>query len=80
MTLPSVAVDRVLDELIERGHVRRPFVGVAAQPVALAVLSVKQHELSTTQRFSSCRSPMDHPPRAREYSWAMSCSKQTGNR
>jgi S1-C subfamily serine protease len=41
-----VAVDRVLDELLERGHVRRPFVGVAAQPVALAASLVKQHELS----------------------------------
>src|SRR5258705_4118502 len=46
MTLPALAVDRVLDELIERGHVRRPFVGVAAQPVALAASLVKQHELS----------------------------------
>jgi serine protease Do len=46
MTLPAVAVDRVLDELIERGHVRRPFVGVAAQPVALAASLVKQHGLS----------------------------------
>ena len=45
MTLPAVAVDRVLDELIERGHVRRPFVGVAAQPVALSASLVKQHEL-----------------------------------
>jgi S1-C subfamily serine protease len=46
MTLPAVAVDRVLDELIERGHVRRPFVGVAAQPVTLSPSLVKQHELS----------------------------------
>jgi S1-C subfamily serine protease len=46
MTLPAVAVDRVVDELIERGHVRRPFVGVAAQPVALSAALVKQHGLS----------------------------------
>lgn len=46
MALPAKAVDRVLDELLERGHVRRPFVGVAAQPVALAASLVKQHELS----------------------------------
>jgi serine protease Do len=46
MTLPVVAVDRVVDELLERGHVRRPFVGVAAQPVALSTSLVKQHGLS----------------------------------
>jgi len=46
MTLPAAAVDRILDELIERGHVRRPFVGVAAQAVALSASLVKQHELS----------------------------------
>jgi S1-C subfamily serine protease len=46
MTLPATAVDRILDELLERGHVRRPFVGVAAQPVALSASLVKQHGLA----------------------------------
>jgi len=36
VALPVAAVDRVLDELLERGHVRRPFLGISAQPVALA--------------------------------------------
>jgi len=45
MALPSTAVDRVVDELLERGHVRRPFIGVAVQPVALSASLVKQHEL-----------------------------------
>lgn len=36
MALPAETVDRVLDELLERGHVRRPFIGVAIQPVALS--------------------------------------------
>ena len=47
LTLPAAAVDRVLDELLERGHVRRPFIGVAVQPVALSGSVVKQHALST---------------------------------
>lgn len=34
--LPVDAVDRVLDELLERGHVRRPYLGISAQPVILA--------------------------------------------
>lgn len=34
--LPVDAVDRVLGELLERGHVRRPFLGISAQPVVLA--------------------------------------------
>jgi serine protease Do len=46
LTLPATAVDRILDELLESGHVRRPFVGVAAQPVALSASLVKQHGLA----------------------------------
>lgn len=46
MSLPVAAVDRVLDELLERGHVRRPFIGVAVHPVALSPTLVRQHELS----------------------------------
>src|SRR5258706_5995535 len=45
MALPAKAVDRVLDELLDRGHVRRPFIGVAVQPVALSASLVKQHQL-----------------------------------
>ena len=46
MTLPAATVDGIVDELLERGHVRRPFVGVAAQPIALSASLVKQHELA----------------------------------
>jgi S1-C subfamily serine protease len=35
VALPVEEVDRVLDELLERGHVRRPFLGISAQPVIL---------------------------------------------
>jgi len=45
MALPASAVDRVLDELLERGHVRRAFIGVAVHPVALSAAVVKQHQL-----------------------------------
>jgi S1-C subfamily serine protease len=45
LALPANAVDRVLDELLERGHVRRPFIGVAVQSVALSASLVKQHGL-----------------------------------
>ncbi len=45
LTLPAAAVDKVLDELLERGHVRRPFIGVAVQPVALSESVMKQHGL-----------------------------------
>jgi S1-C subfamily serine protease len=46
MALPAKAVDQVVDELLERGHVRRPFIGVAVQPVALSNALVKQHGLA----------------------------------
>ncbi|MFL5551239.1 MAG: S1C family serine protease [Gemmatimonadaceae bacterium] len=45
MALPAAAVDRVVDELLETGHVRRPFIGVAVQPVELSASLVSQHEL-----------------------------------
>jgi len=45
LALPAAAVDRVLDELLERGHVRRPFIGVAVQPVSLSASLAKQHGL-----------------------------------
>ena len=45
MALPAAAVDRVLDELLERGHVRRPYIGVAVQPIVLPASLVKQHKL-----------------------------------
>ena len=45
LALPTAAVDRVLDELLEHGHVRRAFVGVAVHPVTLGASVVKQHQL-----------------------------------
>jgi S1-C subfamily serine protease len=44
--LPAPVVDRVLDELLERGYVRRAFIGIAVQPVALSAAVVKRHQLS----------------------------------
>jgi S1-C subfamily serine protease len=46
LALPAAAVDRVVDELLTRGHVRRPFIGVAVQPVGLSASLVKQHGLA----------------------------------
>ena len=46
MALPAAAVDRVIDELVERGHVRRPFIGVAVQPVTLSAASMKKQQLT----------------------------------
>lgn len=45
LALPAAAVDRVIDELLEQGHVRRPFIGVAVQPVSLSASVTKQHGL-----------------------------------
>jgi len=44
--LPAAVVDRVVDELLSRGHIRRPFVGVAAHPVALSSALVSRHHLA----------------------------------
>jgi S1-C subfamily serine protease len=45
VALPADVVDRVLDELLTRGHVRRPFIGIAVQPVALVPSVVGRHQL-----------------------------------
>lgn len=46
LALPALAIDRVVDEMLEHGHVRRPFIGIAVQPVVLSAAITKQHELS----------------------------------
>ena len=44
--LPAATVDRVVDELLERGHIRRPFIGVAVQQVTLNAATASRHKLS----------------------------------
>ena len=46
LALPAQAVDRVVDELLARGHVRRPFIGIAVQPVTLSAAVTRQHQIS----------------------------------
>ncbi len=43
--LPASVVDSVVDELLMRGHVRRPFIGVGVHPVALGSALVKRNNL-----------------------------------
>jgi S1-C subfamily serine protease len=35
VTIPNATVNRVIDELLEKGHIARPYLGVAMQPVAV---------------------------------------------
>jgi S1-C subfamily serine protease len=44
--LPAAVVDRFVDEVLSRGHVRRPFVGVAVHPVTLSPATISRHGLS----------------------------------
>ena len=46
VALPASTVDRVVDELLEHGHMRRPFIGVAVQQVTLNAATVARHKLS----------------------------------
>jgi serine protease Do len=43
--LPATVVDSVVDELLARGHMRRPFIGVAVHPVALGATTARRHNL-----------------------------------
>jgi len=45
--LPAAVIDRVADELLSHGHIRRPFVGVAVHPVALSAALVSRHHLAS---------------------------------
>ncbi len=42
MAIPATTVDRVLEELLAHGHVRRSYIGVAVHPVALSPGLVKR--------------------------------------
>ena len=44
--LPASVVDPVVDELLTRGHIRRPFIGVGVHPVALGSAVVKRNNLT----------------------------------
>lgn len=44
--LPAATVDRVVDQLVQHGHMRRPFIGVAVQQVVLNPRIVARHKLS----------------------------------
>jgi len=43
--LPASVVDPVVDELLTRGHIRRPFIGVGVHPVALGSALVERNNL-----------------------------------
>ncbi len=43
--LPASVVDTVVDELLTRGHIRRPFIGVGVHPVALGSAVVERNNL-----------------------------------
>jgi S1-C subfamily serine protease len=43
--LPVTVVDSVVDELLSRGHTRRPFIGVGVHPVALGAAAVRRYNL-----------------------------------
>jgi S1-C subfamily serine protease len=45
--LSAPAVDAFVDEMLSRGHVRRPFIGVAVHPATLPQMTVNRHKLSS---------------------------------
>jgi serine protease DegQ len=49
VTIPASTVNRVVDELLEKGHIARPYLGLALQPVAVpeALRSKLKSQLTT---------------------------------
>ena len=49
LTIPAATVNRVVEQLLERGHVRRGYLGLAMQPVYLPDSLVTEFSLATKQ-------------------------------
>lgn len=47
MTIPAATVDRIVDQLLERGRVRRGYLGVGMQPVRLPDALRERHALAS---------------------------------
>ncbi|WP_036483749.1 S1C family serine protease [Myxosarcina sp. GI1] len=47
LTIPAVTVERVIDQLLETGHIRRGYLGLAMQPVGLPDSLVAELSLNT---------------------------------
>lgn len=47
MTIPAATVDRIVDQLLERGRVRRGYLGVGMQPVRLPEALRQRHSLQS---------------------------------
>jgi S1-C subfamily serine protease len=49
ITIPAQTIDRVVDAVLERGHVPRPYLGIAMQPVPVPE-TVRAHVLPETEQ------------------------------
>ena len=49
LTIPAATVDRVVTQLLEQGHIRRGYLGLAMQPVYLPESLVAEFSLQTQQ-------------------------------
>ena len=49
LTIPAATVDRVVTQLLEQGHIRRGYLGLAMQPVGLPDALVAEFSLQTPQ-------------------------------
>ena len=49
LTIPAATVDRVVTQLLEKGHIRRGYLGIAMQPVDLPDSLVSEFPLQTQQ-------------------------------
>ncbi|HTE47007.1 MAG TPA: S1C family serine protease [Gemmatimonadaceae bacterium] len=46
--LPASVIDSIVDDLLSRGHVRRPYLGVAVHPVTVSAATVGRLKLDST--------------------------------
>ena len=49
LTIPAATVDRVVTQLLEQGHIRRGYLGIAMQPVDLPDSLITEFSLQTQQ-------------------------------
>ena len=74
LAIPASSVNRVVDALLERGHVPRGYLGIGVQPVAIP--DALRTSLSVTGKNRGYGGKASNPAARRTrraYSWVISC-------
>ena len=69
VTVPAATVNRVVEELLEKGHIARPYLGIAMQPVEVPKNIARSCQRKREPDCSSCTSKTAGPQTRPECYW-----------